>query len=124
MTEFPISKILLNSPSKEKWRKIGSKRRAGVLVPLFSIYSRQSAGVADFSDLELILGWLKATGNSILQLLPMNELGSVFCPYDSTSSFALEPVYLSFRKLASSGITMPSASVEELRKKYPRFTII
>lgn len=89
----------LNTASKEKWQCIGTQKRAGILVPLFSVYSRDSIGIGDFSDLRLIVDWASQTGNSIVQLLPMNELGSVFCPYDSVSSFALEPAYISLQLL-------------------------
>ena len=70
------------------------KRRAGVLVPLFSIYSDDSLGIGDLEDLKLLIDWCAKTGYSIIQLLPMNEVGSTFCPYDSISSFALEPMYM------------------------------
>jgi 4-alpha-glucanotransferase len=69
------------------------KRRAGILAPLFSIYSENSLGIGDFEDLKLLIDWSSECGYSIVQLLPMNETGSTFCPYDSISSFALEPAY-------------------------------
>ena len=69
------------------------KRRAGILAPLFSIYSENSLGIGDFEDLKLLTDWASECGYSIIQLLPMNEVGPTFCPYDSISSFALEPVY-------------------------------
>lgn len=81
----------------KNWKGIGSQRRSGVLVPLFGVYSCQSQGIGDLDDLKLLVDWCNCTGNSILQLLPMNDVGSVFCPYDSTSSFALDPMYLSLR---------------------------
>ena len=77
-----------------QWKKIGTQKRSGVLIPLFSVYSKDSLGAGDLSDLKLVIDWAEKTGNSIIQLLPMNELGSVFCPYDSVSSFALEPMYI------------------------------
>ncbi len=70
------------------------KKRAGVLIPLFSVYSKNSFGIGDFNDLKLVIDWAKSTGNSIVQLLPMNEVGPLFCPYDAISSFALEPAYI------------------------------
>ena len=78
---------------------MGLRRRAGFLAPLFSVYSRESIGIGDFADLKLLIDWAHQTGNSIVQLLPMNELGSLFCPYDSLSSFALEPMYVSLRDI-------------------------
>lgn len=108
---------LLDTPSHSKWRKIGAKRRSGVLVPLFSVHSKNSVGIGDFSDLTLLCEWAEATGNSIIQLLPMNEVGSVFCPYDSISSFALEPMYISLSQLSVS--TATEEKIESLKKKFP-----
>ncbi|MEW5758797.1 MAG: 4-alpha-glucanotransferase [Candidatus Omnitrophota bacterium] len=125
--------FLFLTASKDKWRSLGVKRRAGILTPLFSIYSKNSVGIGDFSDLKLLIDFSKKTGNSILQLLPMNEVGGTYCPYDSISSFALEPMYLSLnninfsadalhrRDLASGGKNkkIVSMRVNNLKKKYP-----
>ena len=90
---------LANLPSKEQWQRIGTHKRSGVLLPLFSVYSKNSLGIGDLSDLKLVVDWAKLTGNSIIQLLPLNELGGVNCPYDSVSSFALEPAYICLRNI-------------------------
>jgi len=82
-----------NIISKEKILK----RRAGALVPLFSVYSANSFGIGDFEDLKILVDWCVKTGLSILQLLPMNDLSPTFCPYDSISSFALDPMYISLK---------------------------
>ena len=86
-----------------------------MLAPLFSVYSKNSLGIADFADLKLLIDWCVLTGNSILQLLPMNEMGSLHCPYDALSSFALEPVYLSLDK--PNPVTKKFCNVA--RKKFP-----
>lgn len=93
--------------SNNNWNRIGLIRRAGVLIPLFSVYSKRSLGIGEFEDLKLIVDWCVKTGNSIIQLLPMNEVGSTFCPYDSLSSFALEPMYISLG-LLKKGVKMES----------------
>jgi len=80
--------------SKSNWMNIGFKKRAGVLIPLFTVYSKNSFGIGDFADLKRIIDWVKLSGNSVIQLLPMNEVGPLFCPYDALSSFALEPAYI------------------------------
>ena len=92
------------------WSRIGLIRRAGVLTPLFSVYSKRSLGIGEFEDLKLIVDWCVKTGNSIIQLLPMNEVGSTFCPYDSLSSFALEPMYISLG-LLKKGVKTESTGV-------------
>ena len=111
--------MLLSTYSKEKWKKIGSHKRSGVLVPLFSVYSRNSAGIGDFVDLKLLLDWCQKTGNSILQLLPMNEVGMNFCPYDSSSSFALEPMYMNLSQLPGAGKITVKTRISELKNYFP-----
>jgi len=96
-----------------------TQKRAGVLIPLFSVYSKDTFGSADFSDLKLAIDWAKDTGNSILQLLPMNEMGQTFCPYDALSSFALEPLYLSFSGLPLLKDKSIKRQIENLKKDPP-----
>ncbi|MGA2775192.1 MAG: 4-alpha-glucanotransferase [Candidatus Omnitrophota bacterium] len=86
--------MLLNTKSADKWKRIGLQKRAGILISLFSVYSKNSLGIGDFLDLKLLVDFASLTGNSIIQLLPLNEVGALFCPYDSLSSFALEPAYI------------------------------
>jgi 4-alpha-glucanotransferase len=108
MIKNELKENLFNTPSADKWRRVRTHRRAGILVGQFSIYSKNSLGIADFSDLKLLIDWANVTGNSIVQLLPMNEMGYLFCPYDSLSSFALEPVYIHLEK-----------EIKNLRKDFP-----
>ena len=111
---------LLNSICKDKWKHIGVNKRAGVVVPLFSVYSQKSIGIGDLDDLKLLIDWADLTGNSIIQLLPLNEVGYNFCPYDSISSFALEPVYISLEKIPKKHKSTFEAKVENLRKEFLR----
>ena len=92
---------LSNTISKDSWKNIGLKKRAGVLIPLFTVYSRDSFGIGDLGDLKRIIDWARLTANSIIQLLPMNEVGPLFCPYDALSSFALEPAYICLKDFNS-----------------------
>ena len=94
MPALNLENLLSKSISKDNWKNIGFKKRVGVLFPLFTVYSKNSFGIGDLGDLKLIIDWAKSTANSIIQLLPMNEVGSMFCPYDALSSFALEPAYI------------------------------
>jgi len=109
----------VNKNSQDNWKAVSFKRRAGVLVPLFSVYSQKSLGIGDLRDLELVVDWCKQTGNSILQLLPMNECGPVFCPYDSVSAFALEPMYLCLEKIPLSGSKDFKSTIKEIKNKFP-----
>ncbi len=109
----------LKGPARRHWGRIGLKRRAGAAVPLFSIYSRQSAGIGELPDLKLLIDWCEAAGLTILQLLPMNDTGFDFRPYDAQSSFALEPMYLSLENLAGVDIRPCRKELEAIREKFP-----
>ena len=109
----------LKTPSRSHWERIGLRRRAGVAAPLFSLYSSQSVGTGEIPDLELLIDWCAVTGLSILQLLPMNDVGFDFRPYDAQSSFALEPVYLALEKLSGGGADRYARELLLLKKKFP-----
>jgi 4-alpha-glucanotransferase len=111
--------LLLGTYSGKKWDKIDTRKRSGVLVPLFSVYSGKSIGIGDFTDLKLLLDWCGATGNSLLQLLPMNEVGMNFCPYDSTSSFALEPMYADLNQFSGAGKKSVKAALAKAKGSFP-----
>ncbi|MDD5077983.1 MAG: 4-alpha-glucanotransferase [Candidatus Omnitrophica bacterium] len=104
MTSPSFSKNLSETVSGSRWEKIGFKKRSGVLIPLFSVYSQDSFGTGDLGDLKRVIDWAKSTSNSIIQLLPMNEVGGSFCPYDAVSSFALEPFYISLNEFKGASV--------------------
>lgn len=110
---------MLETLSGEKWKRIGTAKRSGILAPLFSVYSKNSTGIADLEDLKLLIDLGDKTANSIIQLLPMNEVGPDFCPYDSISSFALEPMYLSIEKLYAQKDGPIQDKIEKLKKNFP-----
>ncbi|MDD5130300.1 MAG: 4-alpha-glucanotransferase [Candidatus Omnitrophica bacterium] len=97
MPGINLKDYLTNTISGVNWERVGFGKRAGVLIPLFTVYSKNSYGIGDLDDLKLVIDWAKSTANSIVQLLPMNEVGALFCPYDAVSSFALEPSYISLK---------------------------
>jgi len=113
---------LLQSRTGEKWNRIGINKRAGVCVPLFSVYSSKSIGTGEFPDIRLLIDWCKKSGLTILQLLPLNELGYDFSPYNAISTFALEPMYLSLLKLKNSAAGSFRKDIKELSEKFPAGT--
>ncbi|HMS65885.1 MAG TPA: 4-alpha-glucanotransferase [Ignavibacteria bacterium] len=110
---------LLHSKTKSKWERIGVKRRAGVALPLFSVYSKNSIGTGEIPDLRIMIDWCVQTGMSIIQLLPLNELGYDNAPYNSISTFALEPMYLSLKKLRKADIRPFRKEIRKLKKDFP-----
>ena len=49
-----------------------SRRRAGLLIPLFSCPSTASWGIGDIGDVEPVTAWLASAGQRVFQLLPLN----------------------------------------------------
>ncbi len=119
MSDKGLREYILNTISKDKWERLTVKKRAGVVVPLFSVYSRNSVGIGEFDDIRLLIDWCGNTGNSIIQMLPLNEDGAVFCPYDSISSFALEPAYISLRLLSGAEKEFVKGRIEKLKELFP-----
>lgn len=110
---------LLSSVCGEQWKRIGVSRRAGVVAPLFSLYSKKSVGIGELTDLKLLVDWCVKTGMSIIQLLPMNDVGFDFWPYAAQSTFALEPVYLSLEHLAGVDAAGFKKEIAKARKAFP-----
>ncbi|HET7115782.1 MAG TPA: 4-alpha-glucanotransferase [Hanamia sp.] len=80
-------------------------RGTGVLIPVFSLRSKESFGVGEFNDLMLLVDWAKKTGIKLIQLLPVNDTIAHHnwhdsYPYAAISAFALHPLYINLEKVA------------------------
>ena len=74
-------------------------RGAGVAVPVFSLRTEDSFGVGEFHDIKKLVDWAVEAGQSIIQLLPINDTTMTHTwqdsyPYNAVSSFALHPQFL------------------------------
>jgi 4-alpha-glucanotransferase len=79
-------------------RPLAGPRRAGILVPLFSIPSTTSWGIGEIGDIEPMTRWLDRAGQRILQLLPINEMPpGESSPYSALSAMAIDPQFISMR---------------------------
>ena len=81
-------------------------RAAGVVIPVFSLRTKESYGVGDFGDLRRLVDWCVATGMKVIQLLPVNDTTcsgnwSDSYPYNIVSAFALHPHYLDLKALGT-----------------------
>ena len=75
-------------------------RRAGILVPLFSIPSSHSWGIGEIPDIERMARWLDSAGQRLLQLLPINEMPpGETSPYSALSAMAIDPQFISLEAL-------------------------
>jgi 4-alpha-glucanotransferase len=78
---------------------------AGVAIPVFSLRSKKSFGVGEFTDLKLLADWAKTVGLRLIQILPVNDTianqsWSDSYPYAAISAFALHPLYINLEKVA------------------------
>ena len=78
----------------------------GVAIPVFSLRSKQSAGVGDFTDLKLLADWANQVGVKLIQILPINDTTATHTwmdsyPYAAISAFALHPMYIRIEDLFS-----------------------
>lgn len=78
---------------------------AGVAIPVFSLRSKNSFGIGEFTDIKLLVDWSKKTGLKMIQLLPVNDTTATHSfldsyPYAAISAFALHPIYINLEKAA------------------------
>lgn len=79
-------------------------RGAGTAIPVFSLRSEKDFGIGEFRDLRPLVDWAASTGQSIIQLLPINDTTRKgewkdSYPYSPVSSFALHPLYIHLQDL-------------------------
>ena len=91
--EFVVEADLQVSFGGRNWKG------AGTAIPVFSLRSEDDFGVGEFYDLKKMVDWAAATGQSILQLLPINDTTMLHTwedsyPYNPNSTFALHPQFL------------------------------
>ena len=71
-------------------------RRAGISVPLFSLRSTRSWGIGEIGDIPPFATWLRAANQTVLQILPLNEVApSETSPYSALSAMAIDPQFIS-----------------------------
>ncbi|MEW5983848.1 MAG: 4-alpha-glucanotransferase [Acidobacteriota bacterium] len=71
------------------------QRRAGLLIPLSSCWSRSSWGIGDLCDVPALARWMSGAGLSLLQWLPVNEMApGQRSPYSALSAMAIDPIFV------------------------------
>jgi 4-alpha-glucanotransferase len=99
--------------------KAEGSRRAGALIPLFSIPSSRSWGIGEIGDIEAMVRWLDGAGIHILQLLPINEMPpGETSPYSALSAMAIDPQFITLDRVEDfSAIGGEDALEPELRAR-------
>jgi 4-alpha-glucanotransferase len=76
------------------------RRQSGISVPLFALASSHGWGIGEFADLPLFARWLAEAGQSVVQILPINEMPPVeSSPYSAMTAMALDPIYITMANL-------------------------
>lgn len=78
-------------------------RSAGILLPLSSLPSRYGIGCFSKSAYEFV-DWLKGAGQSYWQILPLGPTSYGDSPYQSFSTFAGNPYFISLEALIEEGV--------------------
>lgn len=83
----------------KQWNNVGYRPHHGVAIPLFSVWTKKSAGIGEYLDLIPLIDWCHEVGFDVIQLLPLNDTGDGKSPYSAISAFALNPLHLSLSDL-------------------------
>jgi 4-alpha-glucanotransferase len=97
-------------------------RRAGICVPLFSLRSTRSWGIGEIGDIPEAVDWLRSAHQSVLQILPLNELApGESSPYSALSAMAMDPRYITIPDLnEATGLEALWADEIETVRRAPR----
>ena len=101
-------------------------RRSGILMPIASLPSRFGIGCFDQAAYDFV-DMLEKSGQSYWQLLPMGPTGFGDSPYQSFSTFAGNPYFISLTDLIKKGYLTErecEASTEGMTQKYIRYDLI
>ena len=79
------------------------KRTAGILLPIFSLPSPYGIGCFSRSAYDFV-DWLKAAGQTYWQILPLGPTSYGDSPYQSFSTFAGNPYFISLEALIEEGV--------------------
>lgn len=80
--------------------QILSKKHTGLLIPLFSMSSKDDFGCGDVGSVKEWIDFLKELNIDILQILPINEIPpKTNCPYTALTAFAIDPIYISIKDI-------------------------
>lgn len=95
---------------------MNGQRRAGILLPIFSLPSRYGIGCLDSAAYRFV-DFLRAAGQSEWQILPLGPTGYGDSPYQSFSSYAGNPYFVSLEGLIADRLLREeeceSAALEE-----------
>ena len=96
-------------------KKMAKRRKAGVLLPISSLPSKYGIGCFDKSAYEFV-DQLKAAGQSYWQILPLGPTSYGDSPYQSFSTFAGNPYFISLDELIKEKVLTKKECEEMIRQ--------
>ncbi len=102
------------------------ERKSGILMPVASLPSRFGIGCFDKAAYDFV-DMLEKSGQSYWQILPMGPTGYGDSPYQSFSTFAGNPYFISLTELIKKGYLTErecAASTEGMSPKFIRYDLI
>ncbi len=129
---FPLhdltNKKKLIVQSEEEFRyPVGHWKAAGVAIPVFSLRTKKSSGVGEFSDVKLLVDWAVKTGLKVVQVLPVNDTVATHTwvdsyPYAAVSVDALHPIYANIHEIGRLEDKKAQARLEKRAKELNALT--
>jgi 4-alpha-glucanotransferase len=106
-----------------------SWRGAGVAIPVFSLRSKQSCGVGEFTDIKLLVDWARSVGLKLIQILPVNDTTATHTwkdsyPYSAISAFALHPMFLNLSQVAGTEHADVLTDISEEQQRLNKLDIV
>lgn len=95
------------------------ERKAGILLPISSLPGK--FGIGDFGpSARDAITIIKNSGFKMIQVLPLNPLGYGNSPYQSYSSYAIDPIYIDLEDLVNRGLlsTLPTEVEQSAKTDY------
>src|SRR6266481_5182830 len=93
-------------------------RSAGILIPLFSIRTRDNLGRGEILDLAPMIDFALSAGHRVIQLLPLDETGpDDLSPYSAMSVMAIDPTYISMSGLPGVGRVVLARAREAIGRR-------
>ncbi|MBQ7156182.1 MAG: 4-alpha-glucanotransferase [Bacteroidaceae bacterium] len=79
-------------------------KTAGIVIPVFSLRTNNSAGIGDFGDLKTLVAWASKVKMHVIQILPINDTTATgkwtdSYPYNAISIYAFHPIYCNLNAL-------------------------
>ena len=91
---------------------------SGLSIPVFSLRTKDSSGIGQFSDLKCLADFAHRTKMRVIQLLPINDTTTFMdwrdsYPYRAISVFALHPIYFNLHEFLNDLTTQERGALKK-----------